>query len=140
MTGGTARPARALVVLQVALSLILVTGTRLFARSFQELLHVGLGFEPTRVLTVGIDPLRAGIPAQDLPQAYQRLLDEVARVSGVESAALTMCGLQGTCAIEDGYHIEEYQPGNDEVIASASTPLRHRSSRRWVRLCSLDAG
>ena len=125
MTGGTGRPARALVILQVALSLILVTGTGLFARSFQELLRVGLGFEPTRVLTVGIDPLRAGIPPQDLPQAYQRLLDEVARVSGVESAALTMCGLQGTCAIEDGYHIEEYQPGNDEVIAfsvNAVTP------------------
>jgi predicted permease len=117
VTGGTARPARALVVFQVALSLMLVTGTGLFARSFQKLLHVDVGFEPARVLAVGIDPRLAGVPSQDLPEAYRRLLDEVARVPGVESAALAMCGLQGRCALEDEYHIEGYQPRPDEVVA-----------------------
>jgi predicted permease len=117
MTGGATRPARALVVFQVALSLILVTGTGLFARSFHELLHVDLGFEPARVLTVGIDPRLAGVPSQDLPETYRRLLDDVARVPGVESAALAMCALQGRCAIEDDYHVEGYQPRADEVVA-----------------------
>jgi putative ABC transport system permease protein len=117
MTGHSSRPARALVVLQVALSLILVAGTGLFARSFQELQHVDLGFEPSHVLLVGIEPKLAGVPAQDLPETYRRVLDEVARVPGVESAALAMCGLQGTCAIEDGYHVEGYQPRPDEVVA-----------------------
>ncbi len=124
-TGGAARPARALVVLQVSLSLLLVTGTGLFARSFRQLLHVDLGFEATRVLTVGIDPKLAGVPAQEVPEMYRRVLDEVARVPGVESAALAMCGLQGRCAIEDGYHIEGYQPPSDEVAAfsvNAVTP------------------
>ena len=125
MTGSAARPARALVVLQVALSLLLVTGTGLFARSFEKLLHVDLGFEPTRVLTVGIDPRLAGLAARDLPETYRRVIDEVARVPGVESAALAMCGLQGRCAIEDGYNIEGYQPRPDEVVAfsvNAVTP------------------
>ena len=117
MTGHAARPARALVVFQVALSLMLVTGTGLFARSFQELLHVDLGFEPARVLTVGIDPKLAGVATQNLPETYRRMLDEVARVPGVESAALAMCGLQGVCAIEDGYKVEGYQPRPDEVVA-----------------------
>src|SRR5262245_6954178 len=117
LTGHAARPARTLVVVQVALSLMLVTGTLLFARSFQELVHVDLGFEPTRVLTVGIDPRVAGLPSKDLPATYRRLLDEVARVPGVESAALAMCGLQGRCALEDGYHIEGYRPRRDEVVA-----------------------
>ena len=117
MTGSAARPARALVVLQVALSLLLVTGTGLFARSFEKLLHVDLGFEPARVLTVGIDPRLAGLPARDLPETYRRVIDEVARVPGVESAALAMCGLQGRCAIEDGYNIEGYRPRPDEVVA-----------------------
>jgi putative ABC transport system permease protein len=123
MTVGTARPARALVVLQVALSLVLVTGTGLFARSFQTLLHADLGFEPTRVLTVGIAPKLAGVPAQDLPQTYRRVLDEVAQVPGVESAGLAMCGLQGMCAVEDGYVIEGYQPRNDEVVAFSINPV-----------------
>jgi len=117
MTGRSARPARALVVVQVAFSLTLVTGTGLFVRSFRALLHAGLGFEAARVLTVGIDPRLAGVPPANLPETYRRLLDEVTRVAGVESAALAMCGLQGRCALEDGYHIDGYQPGRDEVIA-----------------------
>ncbi len=125
MTGGAARPARALVVFQVALSLLLVTGTGLFARSFQELLRVDLGFEPARVLTVGIDPRLAGGSSQDVPATYRRVLDEVAHIPGVESTALAMCGLQGRCALEDGYHIEGYQAQSDEVVAfsvNAVTP------------------
>jgi predicted permease len=122
--GGATRPARTLVVLQVALSLVLVTGTGLFVRSFLELLHLDLGFEPRRVLTVRVDPKLAGVPARDLPETYRRVLDEIARVPGVESTALAMCGL-GTCAIEDGYHVEGYQPRKDEVVAfsvNAVTP------------------
>jgi putative ABC transport system permease protein len=125
MTGGKTRSARALVVFQVALSLMLVTGTGLFARSFQELLHLDLGFEPGRVLTVGIDPRLAGVPSQDLPETYRRVLDNMARIPGVESAALAMCGLQGRCAIEDEYHVEGYQPRANEVVAfsvNAVTP------------------
>ena len=77
MTGGAAPSrARALVVFQVALSLLLVTGTGLFARSFRELLQVILGFEPARVLTVGIDPpaCRRAVAgaARDIPARAQR--------------------------------------------------------------------
>jgi len=125
LIGGAARPARMLVVLQVALSLVLVTGTGLFARTFQALLHLDLGFEPMRVLTARIDPRLAGVPAKDLPETYRRLRDELGRVPGVQSAALAMCGLQGPCAIEDGFHVEGYQPRRDEVIAfsvNAVTP------------------
>src|SRR5262245_43732009 len=117
MTGRAARPARALVVFQVALSLMLVTGTGVFARSFQELVRADLGFEPARVLTVGIDPRLAGVAPQALPATYRRVLDEVARVPGVQSASLAMCGLQGRCAIEDQYQVEGYQPRPDEVVA-----------------------
>ena len=116
MVGATTRPARTLVVLQVALSLVLVAGTGLFVRSFQELLHLDLGFDPMHVLTVRIDPKLAGVAAQDLPETYRRIVDEIGRVPGVESTALAMCGL-GTCAIEDGFQVEGYQPRKDEVVA-----------------------
>lgn len=124
-TGGAARPARMLVVLQVALSLVLVTGTGLFARSFQKLLSVDVGFQPARVLTAGIDPRLAGVPPQDLPATYARVIDAVTRVPGVTSAALAMCGVQATCAHEDGYRVEGYQPheGEDvEFSVNAVTP------------------
>jgi predicted permease len=116
VVGGAARPARALVVLQVALSLLLVTGAGLFARSFQKLLEVDLGFEPARVLTIGVDPRLAGASPPSLPETYARVLDTVTGVPGVESAAFAMCGLRGNCAREDGYHVEGYQPREGEVV------------------------
>lgn len=125
VAGHAARPARVLVVFQVALSLMLVTATGLFARSFQALLRADLGFEPTHVLTVGIDPKLGSVAAQDFAETSRRVLDEVAQVPGVESATLAMCGLQGSCAIEDGYHVEGYQPRPDELVAfsvNAVTP------------------
>jgi predicted permease len=123
--GAAARPARVLVMLQVALSLVLVTGTGLFVRSFQNLLDVGLGFEPERLLTAGIDPRLSGTPPEDLPEMYKRVLDAVAGATGAESAALAMCGLQGSCAREDGFIIEGYQPRADERVTfsvNAVTP------------------
>ena len=43
-----------LVVLQVALSIVLVTGATLFARSFQNAQSVELGFEPENRLIIGV--------------------------------------------------------------------------------------
>jgi predicted permease len=124
-TGAAARPARVLVVLQVALSLVLVTGTGLLVRSLQNLLNVGLGFEPERLLTVGIEPRLSGIPSHDLPEMYRRVLDAVTGAAGVDSASLAMCGLQGSCARESGFSIEGYQPRQGESVTfsvNAVTP------------------
>jgi predicted permease len=123
--GGAAQPARVLVVLQVALSLVLVTATLLFVRSFQNLQQVDLGVERERLLSVGVDPRLSGVPPQDLPQMYRRVLDAVTGVPGVHSASLAMCGLQGRCALEDGFRIEGYEPRPGEVVAfsvNAVTP------------------
>jgi predicted permease len=117
--GGAGRPARVLVVAQVALSLVLVTATALFVRSFQHLLEVDPGVERERLLTLGIDPRLSGAPPGALPAMYGRVIDAVARVPGVESASLAMCSLQSTCATEDGYHIEGRQPRQDERVAFA---------------------
>jgi predicted permease len=112
------RSARALVILQVALSLVLVAGTGLIARSFQNLLAVDLGFERQRLLSVTIDPRLSGMPADAFPAMYERALTATTGVPGVQSAALAMCGLQNGCrSREDGIQIEGYraQP-NEQVI------------------------
>jgi predicted permease len=114
--GGATTPARLLVILQVALSLVLVMGTALFVRSFQNLIDVGLGFESARLLTVAIEPRLAGSPDANLPDTYARILEAVTRTPGVESAALGMCGLQGPCAREDEFIVEGYQPRPGENV------------------------
>jgi predicted permease len=123
--GGAVRPVRVLVVVQVALSLVLVTATGLFVRSFQHLMEADLGVARERLLTVAIDPRLSGTPPQDLPEMYRRVLDAVAAVPGVDSVSLAMCGLQRSCAIEDGFTIEGYESRPNERVAfsiNAVTP------------------
>jgi putative ABC transport system permease protein len=76
-----------LVVAQVALSLVLVVAAALFVRTFDRLATMPLGFDRDRVVTVTVDTTRARVdPAARIP-FYQRLVDAVASVPGVEHAA-----------------------------------------------------
>ena len=117
-TGSSAtRPARLLVVIQVALSLVLVMGTGLLVRSFQNLLNIELGFERDRVLSVSLDPRLAGIRPDQLAPLQHRVLDAVAAVPGVTAVSLAMCGLQSNCrAREDGIEIDGYVPRQNEQV------------------------
>ena len=75
------------VVAQVALSVVLVVAASLFVRTFGRLATMPLGFDRDRVLMATVDTSRAHVdPAARLP-FYQRLVDAVASVPGVEHAA-----------------------------------------------------
>ena len=115
--GSAVTPTRLLVIGQVALSLVLVTATGLFVRSFQHLVGVDPGVERQRLFTVGIDPLLSGAPPASLPATYERLIAAVSRVPGVSAVSLAMCGLQASCAREDGFTVEGYQPRGNEPVA-----------------------
>ena len=109
--GPAARPARLLVVLQVALSLVLVTATGLLGQSFHNLMNVDVGFDRERLLSVTIDPRLAGTQPEEMPGLQRRVRDSVAALPEVSSVSLAMCGVQGNCrAREDGFEIEGYQP------------------------------
>jgi len=116
--GSTAtRPARVLVVLQVALSLVLVTGTGLLVRGFQNLLDLDLGFEREHLLAVSIDPRLSQAASQNRPEMYRRVLDAVSAVPGVQSASLAMCGIQSGCrSRESGIVVEGYAARADENV------------------------
>ena len=117
--GDRSASARVLVILQVALSLVLVTGTSLFVRSFRQLTHAGLGFEPVRLLSVIVEPRLAEANGGSAPMAYSRVLDAVTAVAGVESAAMATCSLQASCAREDGFGVEGRVPRPGESLTFA---------------------
>jgi putative ABC transport system permease protein len=78
---------RALVVLQVALSLALVVGAFLFVRTFRNLLALDTGFVKDNVLVADMSFRQAGIPHDRLAAVYRDVLERARRVRGVESAA-----------------------------------------------------
>ncbi len=106
-----------LVAGQVALSLLLVMGAGLFSRSLYNLSHVDLGFDQSRILTIGFSPRTSGVTEQQLSSFHARVLERVRAVPGIVSAAMAECGLASDCqSSSGGIHISGYDPGPSEQI------------------------
>jgi len=89
-SGGPVRLAGALVIPQVALSLVLVVAAGLLARTFARLATLPLGFDSDRVLVASLDTLRTRIDAGSRPLFVERAIDAVAALPDVEHAAGSM--------------------------------------------------
>jgi predicted permease len=80
---------KAIVVTQVALSVLLVVGAGLFVRTLMELERARLGFVPDHLLLFTIEPPQAKYPnAANIP-LYQQLDERIKAIPGVESESLT---------------------------------------------------
>ncbi|MPY89719.1 MAG: FtsX-like permease family protein [Luteitalea sp.] len=89
---------RALLVTQVALSLLLVAGATLFLRTFHSLLSVDLGFDADRVLIASVEPGRIGLKDEAASQFYRDLQDRLQVLPGAESVSFSsMTPIQNCC-------------------------------------------
>lgn len=87
----------ALVVSQVALSLVLLFSALLFTQSLRNLLSNDPGFQAKGVLNAGLDFTRLKIPADRRAAFQHRLLDRIRSLPGVDDAADTnVVPLSGT--------------------------------------------
>jgi putative ABC transport system permease protein len=80
---------RALTVVQVSLSLVLVAGALLFSRSLAKILTIDMGFRDEGVVTANTTFQRLDLPAERVPVFKDELLDRIRAIPGVDSAALT---------------------------------------------------
>ncbi len=128
----------ALVICQISLALLLLTGAGLLVRSFQQLLRVDPGFESSNLLTMQLrlPYSRYNTPVQ-IAGFETQLLDRIRALSGVVSAgavnSLPVAGFQGTSmvAIEGRPHaksISEALMAGQRVVspdyfATMRTPL-----------------
>jgi putative ABC transport system permease protein len=82
--------ASALVVAQVALSLVLVVAAGLFMRTFSSLASLHLGFDSDRVMVVTVNAQRTDIPAADRLAVFERIRQRVAAVPGVAAVGVSV--------------------------------------------------
>ncbi|HEY2472708.1 MAG TPA: ABC transporter permease [Terracidiphilus sp.] len=83
-----------LVVVEIALSVILLTGASLAIRSFIKLLQTDPGFQPEKTLTMDVDLQPDRYPTVEQRDSfYQDLLEKVSNLPGVEAAAIGNGGM-----------------------------------------------
>ena len=78
---------RGLVVVQVALSMVLIVGALLFGRSLRNLVTVDPGFRQDGIIAVDVDIRRSGINEGARAQVYAQVMERVRAVPGIELAA-----------------------------------------------------
>jgi putative ABC transport system permease protein len=88
--GGSTRLAGALVIAQVALSLVLVLVAALLVRTFVALARMPMGFDSGRVLVVRVDTLRTGMDTARRPLFVEQTLDAIRGLPGVDRIAGSM--------------------------------------------------
>ncbi|HEY6804842.1 MAG TPA: ABC transporter permease [Pyrinomonadaceae bacterium] len=99
-----------LVVVQLGLSLMLLVGAGLVLKSFRNLMRIEPGFDENKVLTM-IVPVsnKKGTPEQ-LLSFYQRLLDDVRALPGVNGAAIASNIPFSGRQVVDGHLVEGQEP------------------------------
>jgi predicted permease len=116
--GGHVRVRKALVVSQVALSLLLLIGAGLFLRSLNGLMTLDLGFKREHLLTFGADPTQAGYQGVRVKQYAMDLLSKVRATPGVEAAGFSRLGVLFGGAWGNSLTVEGYQAKEDEIVFS----------------------
>jgi putative ABC transport system permease protein len=77
---------RALVVAQVAMSLVLLVGAFLFVRSFEKLANLDAGFRQSGILNTYLDFSQVNVPLAQRNQYKQQLVEQLQGIPGVEAA------------------------------------------------------
>ena len=111
-------PSSLMVVMQVGLSMVLLTGAGLFARSLMKLQNEDLGFDRNNMLLLGIDTRLAGYKPTELAPLYQQVIDRLGTLPQVRNVSIAtyapLSGTQRTSSIKVTGYVP--QPGEDQVV------------------------
>jgi predicted permease len=100
-------PQQALVVLQVALSMVLLSGAFLMTRSLANLEHQDFGIATANRYVLHIDPEGAGYTLERLPALYRRIEDRLSALPSATNVSFARYtpldgNAWGTCIIQQG--------------------------------------
>jgi predicted permease len=87
---GSTLPQKSLVVFQAGLSIVLIAGAILLARSLRNLEHQSFGIQITNRYVFQIDPAGAGYTVDRLPALYRQIEDRFSALPGMASVAMAI--------------------------------------------------
>ena len=118
--GGRFSLGSALVVTQVAVSLVLLIGAGLFARSLIKLQQEDLGFNRDNVLLVNIESRLAGYKPAELIPLYRQLYDRLSALPSVRSASLASYSPMSGRSSTKSLWVRGYtpRPGEDVIVSN----------------------
>ncbi|SPE35758.1 conserved membrane hypothetical protein [Candidatus Sulfopaludibacter sp. SbA3] len=106
-------PRKMFVVLQTALSLVLLAAAGLLTSAFQRLENQDFGFAQERRIVASINGRLAGYRTDQLPVLYRRIHDSIGAVPGVSSVALCLYSPQKGGAWGAAISLDGHPPAND---------------------------
>lgn len=101
---------RAFVAAQIALSLILLICAGLFLRTLMNLRSVNLGYKSEHITMMELDVAQAGYKNAERPVIYQRVLEKIRSLPGVQAATYSGNGLFSGSESNDDISVEGYTP------------------------------
>ena len=106
----------ALVVVQVALSLVLLAGAGLFLRSLQNASSIDIGMKPRNVLLLAVDPKVHNYSSEKTRQFLSQLRDRVSALPGVQSVSFVDSLPLSIGGTNDGFHAQGVKTKDDDEV------------------------
>ncbi|HEV2424757.1 MAG TPA: ABC transporter permease, partial [Terriglobia bacterium] len=104
----------ALVIAQVALSIVVLIGAGLLVRTLENLRNIDPGFDTQNILTFGIDPTLSGYKDAGIQGLYRDLQDRFSAIPGVTSASYSSDALLSGSLWSEDLHLPG-QPAKSSV-------------------------
>jgi predicted permease len=108
--------ARILIVAQVAISLVLLVGAGLFLRTVQNLHSVDAGFDRSNLLLFRVKPESNGYNFNTVDPLYERMIERLGSIPGVQGVALSRHPLLGFSHRSDGVYLVPGDVHNGENV------------------------
>jgi len=115
--GRGSRLSRALVVVQMALSVMLLLGAGIFLRNLQAATEIDVGFRTDHLLLASVD---LGLQGYDRPRAeafFREVEARAERLPRVRAAAWASVVPLGFASQQNGISVPGYEPGPDEQMS-----------------------
>jgi putative ABC transport system permease protein len=101
---------------QIALSVMLLSGAGLFVRTLENLRHEPVGFDTSKLATFSLDPTNSGYGEARTAQIVIKSIVALRQIPGVSSVAATDDPELSGDGKGDGFSVQGYKPAEDEQM------------------------